>query len=146
MKKYFLSIIALVALWSCQSDEQYEELNRDPKNPTQVQSEFLFTSATVALADQLATPNVNLNPFRFFAQYFTTTTYLDEPNYRLAGRNVPQNHWARIYTNVIFDLQNAKEIVQADTELSEGERSARLGQIEVIEVYAWQVLVDTFGD
>lgn len=146
MKKYILTIIALATLWSCQTDEAYERLNRDPKNPTQVRADFLFTSATVSLGDQLASPNVNLNIFRFLAQYLTATTYLDEPNYDLNNRNIPQNHWTVLYRNVIFNLQDAKAVVMENPELSEGEKRARIGQIEVIEVYAWHVLVDSFGD
>ncbi|WP_041250140.1 SusD/RagB family nutrient-binding outer membrane lipoprotein [Christiangramia forsetii] len=146
MKKYIIALLALVTLWSCQSDEDYEDLNRDPKNPTQVSEAFLFTSATVSLGDQLATPNVNLNVFRFLAQYLSTTTYLDEPNYNLTNRNIPQNHWSEIYRDVIFDLQNAKTNIMNNADLSETEKSARIGQAEVLEVYAWHVLVDSFGD
>lgn len=146
MKKYILTFIALATLWSCQTDEQYERLNRDPKNPTQVRADFLFTSATVSLMDQMASPNVNLNVFRFLAQYLTATTYLDEPNYRINQRTIPDNHWTVLYRNVIFNLQDAKDIVMMNESLTEGERRARIGQIEVIEVYAWHVLVDTFGD
>lgn len=146
MKKYFLSIIAVATLWSCQTDERYENLNRDPKNPTQVKAEFLFTAATNSLTDQMTSANVNDNVFRFLAQYLTTTTYLDEPNYALNQRNVPQRHSSELYRDVIFDLQNASANVEANTEISEAEKSARLGQIEVLEVYAWSVLVDSFGD
>lgn len=122
MKKYFLTIIALATLWSCQTDERYENLNRDPKNPTQVKADFLFTAATVSLSNQMATPNVNLNIFRFISQYLTTTTYLDEPNYALNQRNIPQNHWSEIYRDVIFDLKDAKSVVEADPELSEAKK------------------------
>ncbi len=146
MKKYFLTIIALATLWSCQTDERYENLNRDPKNPTEVKADFLFTSATVSLNDQMATPNVNNNIFRFIAQYFTTTTYLDEPNYDVNQRGITDRHWSELYRDVIFDLQDAKIIVEADPELTEAEKSARLGQIEVLEVYAWSIMVDTFGN
>ncbi|MBO2543112.1 SusD/RagB family nutrient-binding outer membrane lipoprotein [Salegentibacter sp. BDJ18] len=146
MKKYIVAITALVTLWSCQTDEQYEDLNRDPKNPTQVASEFLFTAATVSLADNMASPNVNDALYRFLAQYWTTTTYLDEPNYNLQSRNNPDNVWSEIYRDVIFDLQDAKRILNENTELSQAQKDARMGQIEVIEVYAWHVLVDTFGD
>ncbi|WP_372918083.1 SusD/RagB family nutrient-binding outer membrane lipoprotein [Salegentibacter sp.] len=146
MKKLLVTFIALSTLWSCQTDEQYEDLNRDPKNPTEVAADFLFTSASVNLADQLASPNVNLNITRFIAQYLTATTYLDEPNYDLNNRNIPQNHWSILYRNVLFNLQDAKERVQANEMLDEAQRSARIGQIEVLEVYAWQVLVDSFGD
>lgn len=146
MKKYILTLVALGTLWSCQTDEQYEDYNRDPKNPTEVAADFLFTDATVSLADQMVNTNVNLNVFRLFAQYFTTTTYLDEPNYDITIRNIPQNHWSRLYRWVILNAQDAKSNVEADESLTEAQRSARLGQLEVIEVYAWHVLVDTFGD
>ncbi|MGA9326426.1 MAG: SusD/RagB family nutrient-binding outer membrane lipoprotein [Salegentibacter sp.] len=146
MKKYILTFIALTTLWSCQTDEQYQDLNKDPKNPTAVASDFLFTAATVSLADQMASPNVNLNVFRFLAQYLTETTYTDEVNYDLIGRNIPQNHWSEIYRDVIFDIQDAKSIVMNNPDLDQSEKDARLGQLEVVEVYAWHVLVDTFGD
>src|SRR5660397_123877 len=119
MKKYFLTIIALATLWSCQTDERYQNLNRDPKNPTEVKADFLFSSAIVSLNDQMATPNVNLNIFRFISQYFTTTTYLDEPNYDVNQRGITDNHWSRLYRNVIFDLQDAKSKVEVDPALTE---------------------------
>lgn len=146
MKKYLIICIALVSLYSCQKDEQYENLNRDPKNPTEVSAQFLFTSATVALSDQLQSPNVNLNIYRFISQYLTATTYLDEPNYDLNSRGIPDNHWSILYRNVIFDLKDAKSNVEEDPDLTEEEKKARLAQIEVLQVYTWQILVDTFGN
>lgn len=146
MKKYILALFTLTTLWSCHTDAEYEDLNRDPKTPTEVDAAFLFTGATDRLAHQMATPNVNRNIFRFLAQYLTATTYLDEPNYDLTNRNIPQTHWSILYRNVIFDLQDARQRVMDDPDLSQSEIDARLGQIEVIEVYAWHVLVDSFGD
>jgi len=146
MKKHLLTIIAIATIWSCQTDERYENLNKDPKNPTQVKAEFLFTAATNSLSDQMTSASVDDNIFRFIAQYLTTTTYTDEPNYNVTIRNIPQRHASELSRDVIFDLKDAKSIVEADTEISEAEKSARLGQIEVLEVYAWSVLVDTFGD
>lgn len=146
MKKYLLTCIALATLWSCQKDEQYENLNNDPKNPKNVSAGFLFTAATVSLSDQMQSPNVNLNIFRFISQYLTATTYLDEPNYDLNTRNIADNHWSELYRDVIFDLKDAKTRVQNNALLTEDERKARIGQIEVVEIYAWQILVDTYGD
>lgn len=146
MKKYILTLFALATLWSCQTDEQYEDLNKDPKNPTAVAADFLFTAGTVSLADQMASPNVNRNVFRFLAQYLTETTYTDEVNYDLTGRNIPENHWSELYRDVIFDIKDAKSVVNNNENLNQSQKDARLGQLEVIEVYAWHVLVDTFGD
>ena len=131
---------------SCYTDEEYEDFNRDPDNPTEVSADFLFTSATVDLVDQMTSANVNLNVFRFLAQYWTATTYLDEPNYDLTNRGIPDNHWYALYANVLYDLKDAKSAVMEDEFLSEEEKAARIAQIEVLMVYTWQVLVDTFGD
>jgi len=146
MKKYILTFIAFATLWSCQTDEQYADLNVDPKNPADVAADFLFTRATKDLASHMASPNVNINIFRFISQYWTATTYIDEPNYNLTNRTIPQNHWERLYRWVIFNLDDAKQKVEENEDISEGERAARIAQIEVLEIYTWQILVDTFGD
>lgn len=146
MKKYLLTVTIALSLFACQTDEQYENYNRDPKNPTEVASDFLFTNAIVSMGDQMASANVNTNIFRFISQYWTATTYFDEPNYNIRRRTIPQNQWSEIYRDVLLDIQNAKEIASANTELSDAEIQARLGQLEVMEVYAWEVMVDTFGD
>lgn len=146
MKKYIVAITALVMLWSCQSDEKYENLNRDPKNPTSVASDFLFTAATVSLGDYMASPNVNEPLFRFLGQYLTTTTYLDEPNYDFTARQNPDNVFSEFYRDIIYDLQDAKRIVNANTDMTQAEIDARVGQLEVIEVYSWHIMVDAFGD
>lgn len=148
MKKYILTFLAAVTLWSCHSDQDYGDLNIDQKSPAEVPAEFLFTGATIRLSRQMASPNVNLNIFRFVSQYLTATTYLDEPNFDLNNRNIPQNHWSILYRQVIHDLNDAREFILQDENETflEEDRKAQLAQIEVIEVYAWHVLVDTFGD
>ncbi|GAA0762803.1 SusD/RagB family nutrient-binding outer membrane lipoprotein [Psychroflexus lacisalsi] len=146
MKKYFLTFIIACLFISCADDDKYERLNQDPKNPTEVSEDFLFTSATVSLGDFMASPNVNINVFRFISQYLTATTYVDEPNYALTNRNVPQSQWSELYRDVLLDLEDAKSNVNENELLTQPDKDARLGQIEVLQVYTWQVLVDTFGD
>lgn len=146
MKKYIIAFSALVLLWSCQSDETYEGLNKDPKNPDAVASEFLFTAAAVSIGDYTASPNVNEPLYRFLGQYLTTTTYTDEPNYDFTARQNPDAVWSEYYRDVIFDLQDAKRILAENTELTQAEKDARMGQLEVTEIYAWHLLVDGFGD
>lgn len=143
MKKYILSLFSALFILSC-SDEHYENLNRDPNNPTQVSSDVLFTSATLSLTSQMTTPNYNSNPFRYYAQYWTATTYPQEANYDMVTRNIPANFWNNLYTNVLYDLQDAKARVAE--EASGAELASKQAQIEVIEVYTWQTLVDAFGN
>ncbi|MBP1839011.1 SusD/RagB family nutrient-binding outer membrane lipoprotein [Formosa algae] len=146
MKKIFITAISFVLLASCMSDEKYESYNEDPKNPTQVEASFLFNSATVSLFDQMTSTSVNVNVFRLLAQNWTETTYIDESNYDLTGRTIPQYHWSELYRDVLLDLKTAKEYTEADTELSAEDMATQVAQIEILEVYTWQQLVDTFGD
>ncbi|QXP59880.1 SusD/RagB family nutrient-binding outer membrane lipoprotein [Olleya sp. HaHaR_3_96] len=137
MKKTFITILSVMTLFACQTDEQYEDLNRDPKNPTQVDAEFLYNSATKSLFDQMASTNTNSNVFRLLGQYWTGTTYTDETNYNLVNRNIPQTHWSEMYRDVLLDLQTAK---------NQSTSPASIAQIDVLMIYTWQQMVDTFGD
>jgi len=146
MKKILLIVLSLIVIVSCQSDENYENLNRDPKNPTQVEAGFLYNSAVKSLYDQMTSTNVNTNIFRMLGQHWTETTYVDEANYDLNNRNIPDNHWSEMYRDVLLDLKTASEIVNADTGLSQSEKDSRNAQIEVLAIYTWAQLTETFGD
>lgn len=146
MKKILITVLSLVALSSCMTDEKYEDYNRDPKNPTEVSADYLFNSALKSLSDQMTSTNVNNNVFRLLAQYWTETQYIDEANYDLNGRSITQRHWSEIYRDVLLDLETSKANVTVDPELSEAEKATRIAQAEVLSIYAWQQLVDTFGD
>lgn len=145
MKKYILTLGILFGMLGC-SDEYYESINIDHSNPSEVPAGFLVTYATTSLFHQMYNQNVNLNVFRFFSQYLTTTTYTDEPNFDLDTRNITGNHWNRLYTRVLTNLEDAKGIVQADTSLTDGQKANQLAIIDILEVYTWQVLVDSFGN
>jgi hypothetical protein len=148
MKKIILTTILSVTLVfvSCLSDDQYENLNRDPKNPTEVAADFVYNAAVKSLVDQMTSINVNVNVFRFFAQTNTTTTYYEEPNYDLTTRTIPDTHWSEMYRDVLLDLKTAKEIVAADGELTDSEKKARIAQAEVLMIYTFHQMVDTWGD
>jgi len=136
----------ILVLTSCRSDEQYEDYNRDPKNPTQVAADFLFTSATKSLMDQMTSINVNENVFRFFSQTNTTTTYTDEPNFDLTTREIPSFHWSEMYRDVLLDLLTSQQNAIADVTITANESAARVAQAEVLIIYTYQQMVDTWGD
>lgn len=147
MKKVILTTLTIFTLLvSCQSDNQYEERNRDPKNPTQVSAEFLFNSATKSLFDQMTSTNVNENVFRMLGQHWTETTYVDEANYDFNGRNITQFHWGEMYRNILLDLATAKTNTDADAALSAATKKTKNAQIEILAVYTWAQMVETYGN
>jgi hypothetical protein len=146
MKKIIITALSIIALVSCQSNDAYEALNVDPKNPLAVDADFLFNSATKSLADQMTSTNVNTNVFRMLGQHWTETTYTDEANYDFNTRNITNAHWSEMYRNVLLDLSTSKANTNADTRLSADNKKTRNAQIEILSVYAWANLVETFGD
>lgn len=146
MKKIILTTLTIITLISCQSDDKYEDKNRDPKNPTQVSSEFLFNAATKSLFDQMTSTNVNNNIYRMLGQHWTETTYVDEANYDFNTRNITQSHWSEIYRDVLADLATAKINNDADLTISAETKKTKNAQIEILTVYAWAQMVETFGD
>jgi len=144
MKKISILLLSLALLTSCV--DSLDDYNVDTKRAQTVTAETLFSSALKNLADILTTPNVNNNNFRLYAQHWTTTTYLDEPRYVLTSRPIPQNFWDALYRDVLSDLRDARKIVEANQFITEGVKNNQLAQITIVEVYAWSVLVNTFGN
>ena len=144
MKKIFL--ITLLIGISVSSCEDFEGWNVDDKNPSEVPASYLLTSAQRTLFYRMSSPNVNYNIFKFFAQQWTETQYTDEVNYDISGRDIGGNFFIYMYRDVLIDLEAAKDIVNADEYTDAGTKSAQIGVLELMEIYTWTVLVDTYGD
>lgn len=146
MKNIFAIFLVFLLFSSC---TKLEDLNENIKDPAEVSGESLFTGAQKYLADQMVTPNVNRNIFRLFAQYWTETTYVDESNYDITTRPIPGNHWNQLYASVLKGLDQAsKNITAAGPGLNEDPNvmANKLAIIEVLNVYTYSVLVETFGN
>ncbi len=146
MRKFITIIIILLAFVSC---GKLEDLNKNTKAPSVVAGESLFTNAQKNLFDQMVSANVNYNIFRLIAQYWTETTYLDESNYDLVTRTIPDNHWDVLYRDVLKNFDEAKKVIKTETILTADDSiimSNKLAIIEVMTVYTYTVLVETFGN
>jgi hypothetical protein len=143
MKRILMMMLPFVLLTACV--DSLDEYNIDQKRASAVPPRTLFTNAMKGLTDILTTPNVNSNNYRMFVQYWATTTYLDEPRYNMTARLYSQNLWNAVYRDVLADLKEAKRLINLDATLVAAEKNNQLGIIEIMEVYSWTVLVNTFG-
>ena len=147
MKKYIISALCLfLTLTSCEVDES---LNVDKKSPTTVPASGLFTNGTRNMFDLMNSTSVNNNVFRLYAQYFAQTTYPDESQYNQVTRDIGGSIWNTMYRDVLQDLKGAKELAVKEAEgdpVAQQDLPAKIAQIGLIEVYAFSVLVDTFGN
>ncbi len=148
MKKKYLILLVLVASFSACTDK-FEEFNTDIKNPAIVEGESLFSNAQRLLARQLMSTNVNVNIFKLMAQYWTECTYIDEANYDLTNRSIPDNVFLAYYNGFLRDFQEAAILVENTTPTSsvgEIEKKNKLAIIDLLVVYSYQNLVDIFGN
>jgi len=129
--------------------KNFEQINTDIKHPADVPGNSLFTGALLNLADQVSNTNVNRNVWKLFAQYWTETTYTNEANYDVVNRRIPDNLFRTYYNDVLKNLEDAKAKIEAEEALTEDakvNKQNRLAIIELVEAYAYQRLVDMFGN
>ncbi|MDF0717154.1 SusD/RagB family nutrient-binding outer membrane lipoprotein [Muricauda sp. 334s03] len=143
MKKTIYIILAIGMFFGC---EDFEDWNVDETNPSSVPASYLVTNAEKNLFTTMTSTSVNYNIFKLFAQYWNETQYTDEVNYDIRGRDIGGNFFLYLYRDVLNDLQEAKRLIDEDITLSSSYKSTQSGVLEVLEVYTWHVLVDTYGN
>jgi hypothetical protein len=144
MKRLLIFLVPVLLLASCAKN--LEEYNIDEKNPQTVSAGSLFSNAIKAFSDIQASASVNNNNFRFWTQQWAATTYQDEPRYNITSRDIPLAYWTPFYRETLQDLSEARRITDADATLTAEVKANRIALIEVMSVYTWSVLVNTWGD
>lgn len=148
MKRIYWIFIVLIGI-SVSCTDDFEEFNTDQKNPTEVPGDFVFANAQKALADQVASTNVNLNIWKLVAQYWTETTYTDEANYDIINRTIPDNTFRTYYRDILNDLQDAKSVITNEAAIGDeaaGEKANKLLIIDLVNAYTYNRMVDIFGN
>lgn len=146
MRKLLIIILLAFFIVSC---ENFEDLNKNVKSPTEVSGETLFSNAQKDLADQIASINVNINNHKLWAQYITETTYTDESNFDIVNRTVPDNAWEVFYRDVLRDLGEAEVIILAEEYILPEDLAAQKNKIAIIDLlrsYTFYRMVTLWGD
>src|SRR6185312_5218680 len=143
-KQRFLIIsIPLILLGGC--TKNLTKLNNDPKNPTSISYSALFTRGQQQLSNLLNTADYDFNPMNFFEQYWQETTYLNESQYDIFYRGIPDADWNTLYLNVLANLVRADSL--AKIQVTDAGALANVhAQIDIMQVMAFYYLVTTYGD
>lgn len=145
MKKLLIfSLIIGFSVTSCTDD--ITDYNKDPKSPAEVPAATTFSNAEKNLGDLMTEISSGRNLLKLWTQHWTETTYNDEANYDIIGRDPSDGFWVRLYNNVLQDLKSSREAIAEDEFLDEETKANQLAIIDVLEVYSYQVLVDLNGD
>ncbi|RMG80424.1 MAG: SusD/RagB family nutrient-binding outer membrane lipoprotein, partial [Bacteroidetes bacterium] len=146
--KRILFLILAMSMFAVSCDKDFGDLNVDPKRPSEIAPGPLFSNAQKALVDIMTSTNVNRNIFRMIVQQWTETTYVDEAQYNLAGRNIPQNFWNILYVSVLKNLKEAQSLIpsQDPAFFPANVQANQNACAEILNVYTYSVLVNTFGN
>jgi hypothetical protein len=142
-KPGLLTMSILLILGGC--TKNLTKLNNDPKNPTSISYAALFTRGQQQMSNLLNTADYDFNPMNFFEQYWQETTYLNESQYDIFYRGIPDADWNILYLNVLANLVRSDSL--AKTQITDaGELANVHAQIDIMEVTAWYYLLTTYGN
>ncbi|HTI92966.1 MAG TPA: SusD/RagB family nutrient-binding outer membrane lipoprotein [Puia sp.] len=142
--KILMAVLAIFLLQSC--TKNIDSINNETKRPVLAPPGALFSNATRNLSDGLANASVNINVWRFTVKHWAMTTYQDEARYNFTTRNIPQAWWTRMYKDVLADMNDASRLVKADANIVPAVKVNQLAILDVMQVYAYGILVNTFGN
>jgi len=140
LKYISIVLVLIIGVTQCKLPD-----NVDPKNPTEVPIETLFTNAETALINQVDHVNININTTRLMVQYWQQTTYFDESRYLFLDRQIPDGYAREYYRDALMDLKRVKGLLE-DWGGNATEKSNKIAIATILEVYAWHCIVDAFGD
>jgi hypothetical protein len=144
MKKIFVLIFSVLITFSC---TDLTDMNKNIKDPSATPGESLFTGAQKNIVDIMTDVNVNNNIWELIMQYWTEVTYTDESNYDLVTRQIPDGFWQVCYRDVLKDLDEASKVIANTDDFQTNDlKTNKLAIIEIMNVYTWSILVETFGN
>lgn len=146
MKKLLIAGFSAALLTTSCVGSLESNYNADPKSPTTAVASGLFASAERILARTLVSTNVNVNPFRFYVQYWAATDYPTESRYDMNTRAIPQQIWDALYRDCLRNIRETKTTIPNDITVPAASKNNALAAAEVLEIYTWATLVESFGD
>lgn len=131
--------VALLTLPGC--DKGFEEINKNPVQPTTIDPVFLFSNAIRTTAYPAG---VTLNyemPIVQHTQHLSVVGVLEGANLNRRNDNNTQGVWNQFYPNTVKFLVDVIERTKADPA-----RSNLYNMARIWKVYTFSLLTDTYGD
>lgn len=141
--KYLVPVAALFIFSGC--EKGFDTLNDDPKSPINVPANTVFLAGEKNLVDVYTTSIWTSSPFRVLAQSWTQTANINEARYSFTTNNAPAGWWTKIYTTVLSNLEQAKLLYSGET-LPPSVIKNKVLITDILEVYAYNLLVTTYGN
>jgi hypothetical protein len=142
MKKitYILPMLVVGILFLTACDNGFEEVNKNPNEPTVVPSELLLGDITRITGNTLYSTFVGGDMGACWAQQWAKVNYEDEERYKVRQSVIEGTIWKGLYEAVIADAKSMEKL--AKLEGNDVSRGAAL----VMQAYAFSLLTEWFGD
>jgi hypothetical protein len=147
MKKISIAIITAATLLGAGCTKNMSvALNQNPKASSTGIGTALFLQGELNLTNTYNTTSVSVAPFRVISQEWNENSYEYESTYNLSYYNSPGNFWNNLYVNTIHNLNLAKQSFPVGFQGTAGELRNDIIITDVLEIYAYYMLVATYGD
>jgi hypothetical protein len=134
-------LVVIFALGACTED--FEEINTDPNNPTNVPAINIFSYATVdGVDDWLGNGWINHTYLACWSQQWCKVQYIDEDRYLFRVGNI-NTFYEDPYRTELMDLQ---VIIDKTAPEGEGENAPLHAAAKIFKVWVFHQLTDVFGD
>jgi hypothetical protein len=138
--KFLISIILVGTLLFVSCDKGFEELNKNPNEPTTVPSGLLMTNMLAYLGNYTYSTFWGGDMGSCWSQQWAKVNYEDEERYKPRQSVITDFCWKGIYESVIADAKSMEKLA-----IAEGEEINQ-GVALTIQAYAFSVLTEMFGD
>jgi hypothetical protein len=140
MKRFkIITILLFSLLVSVGCDDNFEEINTDPNNPTSVPSDLLITGIARGAQNRSYSTFVGGDMGACWAQHFAKVQYNDEERY-IPRQGVITSVWDDYYSVVISDANSMYNIAVTE------ENNNMMGVALTLQAYGFAFLTDAYGD
>ena len=143
MKKYINILISFVLLLSFAGCKDYMDINYDPNSPSQenLTSDIMLPAVEMNIA---ATYSYNLHILgaynvQYYAQQFGTPNYVEYSKFNVSATN-GSGIYTQLYQRALGNLQEVLSMA------ADNKEPGVILQATVLRAYAYQLLVDAFGE
>lgn len=155
-----LSFIVLFLFAGCTKD--FDTMNINPNEPTEVPTAYLFTSAEKAMVGFLWDEWWNGRFGMIYSQMWSQASYTDESRYKIRD-GVNNNYWIYFYAGRDRTppdgelngggMEDLQRIIELNTDPETAEKAAASGSNDnqiaaarILKVWMFQIITDTWGD
>ena len=138
--KILLSFAAFAVLLAIGCTEDFEEINKNPNQPTEANNAYLLTNAQMQLNDNYWDEWLNGRCGMLWSQYWAQNEYTEESRYR-ARPTTDNNYWLGFYR----PLKDLQEIIETNAERENPNVNA-VQVARILKSYYYHVMTDVWGD